>query len=165
MSSKWHGPDFVLSRYMSLTAMFAAALARNRGHSTIDVSDFLASCYITEPIRFLSYWSDTLKCIEAISLDCELLDPVWTYQLKLTQQIESEVLRDHGSGYPYADDLRRILSEASKPQKNTRSTVGEIDLPSFLLTVRGDPRFSRLFTSGFRLDLAASQCRSKLRTR
>src|SRR5438876_12233508 len=113
-SNKVARPKYVLSRHLSLSAMFAGMLAEDRGHSKIEPADYIASCYIADPIRFLGFWMDSLTCIEALSLDCGVIDPVWTYQWKLTEKIKSALdTLNGGHSYIYAPDLAECLQEAA----------------------------------------------------
>ncbi len=147
-------PGFRTTRHLALSGMLASQLAQNRGKAEIELSDYVGSCYIADPNRFLSFWSDPLTCIEALRLECDLEDPAWTYQWKLTQEVKSAVAdRENGWAFPYSDDLAASLLRAAELSHVSESEP-QIDLAHFLLAISSDSRFAQVFATGFRVDLA-----------
>lgn len=146
-------PRWVLSRHLSFAAALASVLARDREQDKVGVPEFLACCYIADPIRFLSFWTDALDCIEALRLDCGLLDPVVLYQHSLLVRFRSDLETQDGIVAFYAEDLNRYLLDAAEAQQISDG-VPRIDLPNWLLVVRSDLRLSRVFKAGFRIDIA-----------
>jgi hypothetical protein len=99
-------------------------------------------------------WSDTLACIEALSLERGVDEPAWIYQQKLLDECMSDVETHDGIAYRQDTDLKAYIAEASN-HKDPIHDRFKIDLPEFALAIRNDPRLETLFgTAGFRLDLA-----------
>lgn len=133
--------------------MFAGALSEQRGHAAVEVADYLASCYIADPIRFLAFWEDNLVCLDCLRLECGLAEPALNYQWNLTEQIKAKAASIDCWTHRRAEELNACFSAASKLQ-DFRGAVPEIDLPHFLIAVSNDVRFGRLFSAGFRRNLA-----------
>lgn len=152
---------WVLSRHLSLAALLASALARDRDQDEVGVPEFFAACYIADPFRFLSFWTDAWDCIEALRSECDLLDPVVLYQYTLLVHIRSELETNEGSRCSYTEDLEQCLLDAAEAQHVSQG-VPQIDLPNFLLAVREDKRLTRAFRAGFRSDFARQRAGSNV---
>lgn len=147
-------PNFVFSRHLSLATMLACALARTREHVTIELSDYIASCYIADPIRFLAFWTNPLDCIDALREECDVVDAAWVYQLELKEHVQTELSqREGGVSYQYSHELALLLSKVSQSRMKDADPP-QIDLPELLLAITEDRRFAKMFASGFRSDLA-----------
>lgn len=152
---------WVLSRHLSLAALLASALARDREQDEVGVQEFFAGCYIADPFRFLSFWTDVWDCIEALRSECGLLDPVVLYQYTLLVRLRSELETNESSRCSYTEDLKQYLLDAAVAQRASRG-VPQIDLPNFLLAVREDKRLTRAFRAGFRSDFARERADSNV---
>lgn len=145
--------SYTFSPHLALASVFAGALSEHRGHVAVEVPDYLASCYIADPIRFLAFWEDSLGCLYALRLECELIDPVLSYQWNLTEQIKTKAAGIDCWTHKRAQDLDACFLAASKLE-SVGSALPEIDLPHFLIAVSNDVRFGKLFSAGFCKDLA-----------
>ena len=140
-------PTYVLSRHLSLASMLAGAFSEGKGRHCIEVADFIVGCYIADPVRFVGFWSDSATCIENLARECGLEDPAWACQQSLTDTLRIKAEKYGNWRDRNSSDLHDLLSRAA-------ASAPEIDLPHFLLVARSDLSLTKLFTQGFRQDLA-----------
>ena len=113
----------------------------------------MASCYIADPIGFLAFWEDILRCLDCLRIECDLVDPALSYQWNLTEQIKAKAASVDCWTHKRSEDLNSCFSVASMLH-GIGGALPEIDLPHFLIAVSNDVRFGKLFSAGFRKNLA-----------